>query len=443
MKKILVIGAGLSSSSLIEYLLNNSLTHEWKITVGDMSEELAKFKVKGHKNARPIGFDIFNEIQRNEEISNADLVISMLPANMHPVVAKACLHYKKHMVTASYVSDEIKEMDKEVKKAGLIFLNEIGLDPGIDHMSTMEALENIKIQGGEMVSFQSYCGGLVAPKYDNNPWNYKFTWNPRNVVLAGQSTAKYLYDGSYKYVPYTKLFERTVRMNVLNYGEFEGYPNRDSLKYRSIYGLDNIKTMIRGTLRKTGFAKAWNVFVQLGMTDDTYSIENSESMTYAEFTNTYLKYENNLTVEEKLAKYLNLDLESNTMYKLRWLGIFENQKIGLKNATPAQILQQLLEKKWKLENNDIDMIVMQHQFGYKINGEEKLMTSSLVVEGKDNIQTAMAITVGTPVAIATKLILTGVIKTTGVHVPVIKEIYKPVLEELKDYGIKFIEQQVK
>jgi len=442
MKKILVIGAGLSASSMIEYLLNNSLTHDWKVTVGDMSEDLAKLKVKNHVNARPIRFDIFDQNQRNEEIKNADLVISMLPASMHPIVAKDCLTYKKNMVTASYVSDELKAMDKDVKEAGLIFLNEIGLDPGIDHMSTMEVLENIKAEGGEMISFQSYTGGLVAPKYDNNPWNYKFTWNPRNVVLAGQGTAKFIYDGVYKYVPYTKLLERTVRMNVLNYGEFEGYPNRDSLKYRSIYGLDNIKTMIRGTLRKTGFTKSWNVFVQLGMTDDTYTIENSENMTYAEFTDTYLKYEQNLTVEEKLAKYLNLNLDSHTMYKLRWLGIFENEKIGLKNATPAQILQQLLEKKWKLEATDIDMIVMQHQFGYQLNGEEKLRTSSLVVEGKDNINTAMAITVGIPLAIATKLILTDVIKIKGVHVPVIKEIYKPVLEELKDYGIKFVEQQI-
>lgn len=443
MKKILVIGAGLSSSSLIEYLLKNSEEHNWKITVADMSEDLAKFKVKEHKNARPIGFDIFNEVQTKEEIQNSDLVVSMLPAAMHPKVAKVCLELKKHMVTASYVSDEIKNMDEEVKKAGLIFLNEIGVDPGIDHMSTMVVLDKIKSLGGKMKLFKSYTGGLVAPKYDNNPWNYKFTWNPRNVVLAGQSTAKFIRNGRYKYIPYHKLFERVERFNVLDYGEFEGYANRDSLKYRSIYELDNIPTMIRGTLRRPGYCKAWNVFVQLGMTDDTYTLEDSENMTYRDFINTYLKYEEESSVEEKLAKFMKIDEDSGTMYKLRWTGIFSNEKIGLKNATPALILQKLLEKKWKFEAEDRDMIVMQHHFGYEIDGKDKYITSSMVVEGTDNLNTAMSITVGIPVAIAVKLILTGVITATGVKVPMTKDIYKPVLEELKDYGIKFIEEEIK
>ncbi len=443
MKNILIIGAGLSSSTLIEYLLRNSVNFDWKITVADMSEETARLKVNNHENARPIKFDILDETQRNHEISNADMVISMLPAIMHPLVAKACVKYRKHMVTASYVSEEIKAMDKDVKEAGLIFLNEIGVDPGIDHMSTMQVLEEIKTQGGVMHSFKSYTGGLVAPKYDNNPWNYKFTWNPRNVVLAGQAAAKFLFEGKYKYVPYHKLFERTVRMNILGYGEFEGYFNRDSLKYRSIYGLNDVRTMVRGTLRRTGFCRSWNIFVQLGMTDDTYIIEDSENMTYRDFTNTYLKYEEDITVEEKLAKYLNFNEESHTMYKLRWLGLFENQKIGLRRATPAQILQHLLEKKLQLDSDATDMIVMQHQFGYNLDNKSKLKTSSLVVEGRDSVHTAMSITVGTPVAIATKLILSNVITTPGVQLPVSKEIYEPVLAELKLYGVNFIEEQVK
>jgi len=442
MKKILVIGAGLSSSSMIEYLLKNSESYNWEITVGDMSEELAAFKVKGHKNARPIGFDIFNENQRVEEIKKADLVVSMLPASMHPIVAKVCLEYKKHMVTASYVSDDIKKMEVDVQNAGLIFLNEIGVDPGIDHMSTMIVLDKIKAAGGEITMFKSFTGGLVAPKFDNNPWNYKFTWNPRNVVVAGQGTAKFIVNGDYKYVPYQKLFTHTERFNVLNYGEFEGYPNRDSLKYRGIYGLDQISTMIRGTLRRPGYCKAWNIFVQLGMTDDTYTIENSENMTYREFLNTYLPYSQNDTVEQKLSKTLKIDENSATMYKLRWLGIFDKTKIALKNATPAQILQKILENKWKLEEGDRDMIVMQHQFGYKLNGMNKLLTTSLAIEGQDTLNTAMSITVGIPVAIAVKLILTGVINKPGVHVPVTKDIYEPVLNELKEYGIEFIEEEI-
>jgi saccharopine dehydrogenase-like NADP-dependent oxidoreductase len=441
MKKILLIGAGLSSSSLIEYLLNNSEKFDWKITVGDMSEELAKFKVKGHKNARPIGFDIFNETQTKEEIKNHDLVVSMLPAAMHPKVAKVCLEFKKHMVTASYVSDEMKALCEDVKKAGIIFMNEIGVDPGIDHMSTMQALEKIKAQGGEVFLYKSFTGGLIAPKYDNNPCNYKFTWNPRNVVVAGQGTAKFLEDGEFKYIPYHNLFISYNRFTVLNYGEFEGYPNRDSLKYRSLYGLDKVETMVRGTLRRPGFCKMWDVFVQLGMTDDTYTIENSENMTFREFTDAFL-YSNPVeTTEQRLSNFIGIDDDSNTMYRLRWLGLFGNDKIGLKNATPAQILQKLLVEKWKFEDGDRDMIVMQHQFGYKVNGKQKLLKSSLAVEGKDNLNTAMSITVGIPVAIAVKLILTGVINIPGVHVPVIKEIYEPVLNELKEWGIEFIEEE--
>ncbi len=442
MQKILIIGAGLSSSSMIEYLLKNSETHDWKITVADMSLELAHLKVKGHKNARPITFDIFNEQQKIEEIKNHDLVVSMLPAAMHPMVAKICLQYKKHMVTASYVSDEMKSLDEEVKKAGLIFMNEIGVDPGIDHMSTMQVLEKIKALGGEVFSYKSFTGGLVAPKYDNNPWNYKFTWNPRNVVVAGQGTAKFLENGEFKYIPYHSLFSSYTRFNVLDYGEFEGYPNRDSLKYRSIYGLDKVESMVRGTLRRPGYCKAWDVFVQLGMTDDTYTIENSENMTFGQFTDAFLYTNPNETTEEKLANFMSIDTDSNTMYRLRWLGFFGNDLIGVKNATPAQILQKLLVGKWKMEDGDRDMIVMQHQFGYTVKGKNKLLKSSLVVEGKDNLNTAMSITVGIPVAIAVKLILTGVINKPGVHVPVIKEIYEPVLNELQEWGIKFIEEEI-
>jgi len=422
MKKILILGAGLSATSLISYLLEISEEHQWEVTVADCVLATAEKKVGTHKNGRAIEFNVKDEKQRRDEINRADLVVSMLPASMHPVVAKCCVSLKKHMVTASYVSDEVKALDQEAKENGVILLNEVGVDPGIDHMSTMQVIDKIKAQGGEMISFRSYTGGLVAPKYDNNPWNYKFTWNPRNVVLAGQGIAKLIVKGKYKYIPYNQLFKRTVRANILDVGEFEGYPNRDSLKYRKIYGLDNIPTMLRGTLRRPGFCKSWDIFVQLGMTDDTYTLEDSENMTYRDFINTYLRYEENMFVENKLCKYLNISPESYSIYLLRWLGIFSEKRVGLKNATPAQILQQLLEEKWALDKDDKDMIVMQHQFGYKLDGEEKLITSSMVFIGKDNENTAMSLTVGLPAAIAVKLILTGKITTPGVHIPVTKNI---------------------
>jgi saccharopine dehydrogenase-like NADP-dependent oxidoreductase len=442
MKKILILGAGLSSSSLIKYLLDNSTEHNWKVRVGDMSLEIAKSKVNNHENGEAIEFDVFNEQQRIEEIQNADIVISMLPARFHHLVAERCVEFGKHMVTASYVSKEVQALNKQAIEKGLLLLNEIGVDPGIDHMSAMKVINEIREKGGKLLAFKSSTGGLVAPEFDNNPWNYKFTWNPRNVVVAGQSVAQYIDHGKYKFVPYNQLFKRTEKMSILDVGEFEMYPNRDSLSYRETYGLEDIPTLLRGTLRRPGYGAGWDVFVQLGVTDDTYSIEHSEDLTYREFINSFLPYNLKDSVELKLCNYLGLDINSETMSRLKWLGIFDDTKIGLANATPAQILQKLLEEKWALGPEDKDIIVMQHQFDFKLNGKNKRITSSLVVRGQDQVHTAMAITVGTPVAIATKLFLTGVIKRKGVIVPTMKDVYEPVLKELESFGIKFIEEEI-
>ncbi len=442
MKKILVIGAGRSAVTLIKYLLDNSIANNWLITVADFSIELAETAVANHENGKAIFFNVTDEIQRKSEIGNADIVISMLPASLHITVAKDCISLVKNLVTASYVSSEIADLDEHAKKAGVLLLNEIGLDPGIDHMSAMRVIDEIKDNGGELTSFKSFCGGLVHPDYDNNPWNYKFTWNPRNVVLAGQGTAQYIKQGKYKYIPYTKLFERTEVMEVLDAGEFEGYANRDSLGYRSAYGLEDIPTLFRGTLRRKGYCKAWNMFVQLGMTDDTYKVENSENLTYRAFINLFFPYNNELSVEEKFCSYLNISQDSEEFSKIEWLGVFKNTIVALKDATPAQILQKICEEKWTLGVEDKDMIVMQHQFEYVQNGEQKKLNSSLLVFGDDPRYTSMAKTVGLPVAIAAKLILTGKIKSTGVKIPTTKDIYIPVLKELEENGINFVEELV-
>jgi len=441
MKQILVLGAGLSSTSLINYLKSNSEEYNWFITVGDFLEETAIKKVNGHANASAIKFDVFDNNQLTKEVEKADLVISMLPARMHLMVANECLKQKKNMLTASYVSPEILSMDEDVRKHNLLFLNEIGVDPGIDHMSAMEVINRIKDEGGELYSFKSSTGGLVAPEYDNNPWRYKFTWNPRNVVLAGQGISMYIKNGRYKYIPYHKLFSRLESVSFNDVGEFESYPNRDSLKYRETYGLNDIKTMFRGTLRRPGYSEAWDIFVQLGLTDTSYNIEDSENMSYRDFVNTFLAYDIVKPVEQKVCEYCNIELDSEIMNKLNYLEIFSEEKIGLRNATPAQILQHRLVEKWKLDDGDKDMIVMQHQFEYSKGNENKRITSSLVVRGKDSIETAMSITVGIPVAIAAKLLLTGVIKEKGVLRPTIQNIYEPVLNELKEYGIKFVEEE--
>ena len=441
MRNILIIGAGRSASSLIQYLLNKSNQENLHLTIADISLELAQRKTNNHPNASAIALDINNHQHRKAEIEKAEIVISMLPAHLHIEVAKDCISCKKHLVTASYISDAMQELDAAAKENGLIFMNEIGLDPGIDHMSAMKVIDEIRDKGGKMILFESFCGGLVAPECDDNLWNYKFTWAPRNVVLAGQGgAAKFIQEGKYKYIPYSKLFRRTEFLMVEGYGKFEGYANRDSLKYRSVYGLDDALTLYRGTIRRVGFSKAWNMFVQLGMTDDSYVMENSEEMSFRDFTNSFLPYHPTDSVEIKTRLALNIEQDDIMWDKLLELDLFNaNKKVGLKNATPAQILERILNESWALQPLDKDMIVMYHKFGYELNGKQHQIDSKMVCIGDDQTYTAMAKTVGLPVAMATLQILNGNIKTPGVQLPISKEVYEPILKELEEFGVIFNE----
>ena len=437
-KKIFMIGAGRSASSLIQYLVNEADSNDFEITVGDRDLSLVVDKIGDNPRAKAINFDVFNDSQRIEEIQKSDIVISMLPASLHFKVAQDCVKYGKNLVTASYVSDEIKSLDVEAREKGVLLLNEIGLDPGIDHMSAMKIIDKIKAKGGKLISFKSYCGGLVAPEFDTNPWKYKFTWNPRNVVLAGQGTAQYIQDGDLKYIPYGQLFKRTAALSVLEYGEFEAYANRDSLSYREIYKLENIPTLLRGTLRRPGYGEAWDLFIQLGMTDDSFKMDVT-GMTYNEFFVSFMD-KTDLSVAAYLKATFNTS--ASVFSKIEWLGFFNEQQIGLEMASPAEVLQKLLEVKWLLEKEDKDMIVMQHQFIYTLNNTEHELHSSFVTLGEDQVYTGMAKTVGLPVGIATKLILNGVITGSGVKVPVSEDIYNPVLAELERFGIEFIEEEI-
>jgi saccharopine dehydrogenase-like NADP-dependent oxidoreductase len=444
MRNVLIIGAGRSASSLIKYLLDKSERENLHITIADLSLVLAQKKINNHKNASAIVLDIRNESQRKTEIQKADIVISMLPAYMHIEVAKDCIAFKKHMVTASYISDAMQELDVAAKENNLIFMNEIGLDPGIDHMSAMKIIDQIRDKGGKMILFESFCGGLVAPESDNNLWHYKFTWAPRNVVLAGQGgAAKFIQEGTYKYIPYHKLFRRTEFLEVEGYGRFEAYANRDSLKYRSIYGLDDILTLYRGTIRRVGYSKAWNMFVQLGMTDDAYIIDDSENISYREFTNLFLPYHPTDSVEIKLRLLLGIEQDDIMWDKLVELDLFNAKKrAGIKDATPAQILEKILMDSWTLQPQDKDMIVMYHKFGYELNGKQHQIDSKMVCIGDDQTYTAMAKTVGLPVGIVTLQILNGKIKTPGVQLPIKEEVYLPILDELEQFGIHFKETQM-
>lgn len=443
-RRILIIGAGKSSASLIAHLSDKSNQENLEITVADVSLEAAGEKIGGLPNCKPFELDIFNDSDRASAIKSSDIVVSMLPAHLHINVAKDCLIHCKHLVTASYVSKEMKELNDEAVKRGLVFMNEIGVDPGIDHMSAMRVIDGIRKKGGKVILFESFTGGLVAPENDDNLWNYKFTWNPRNVVLAGQGgAAKFLQEGKYKYIPYQKLFRRTEILSIDGYGKFEAYPNRDSLYYKDEYGFGDILTLFRGTVRRVGFSRAWNIFVQLGMTDDTYILEGSEHMSYRDFTNSFLAYHPNDSVELKLRHYLKIDQDDIIWDKLVELDLFNPNKIvGLKKATPAKILEKILKDKWTLKADEKDMIVMQHLIGYVLNGKKRQLECSMVCLGEDQKYTAMAKTVGLPVAIATLKILNKEITTPGVQIPISKEVYEPVLDELKTLGIKFTEKEV-
>ncbi|MFK7833579.1 MAG: saccharopine dehydrogenase family protein [Winogradskyella sp.] len=444
MRNILIIGAGKSSSYLIKYLLDKSQSEELHITIGDLNVDNAKKLVDHHPSTDVIHLDVFDEHSRVDAVKKADIVISMLPARFHIEVAKDCITYKKHMVTASYVSPEMQALDKDVKANNLIFMNEIGVDPGLDHMSAMQVINRIRAKGGKLILFESFTGGLVAPESDNNLWNYKFTWNPRNVVVAGQGgAAKFLQENQFKYIPYNRLFRRTEFLDVEGFGRFEAYANRDSLKYQDVYSLDHVKTLYRGTMRRVGFSRAWNVFVQLGMTDDSYTIDDSINMSYRDFVNSFLPYSPTDSVELKFRHALKIDQDDIVWDKFLELDIFNPKKmVELDKATPAQILQKILMDSWTLSPKDKDMLVMYHKFGYELHGEKYQIDATMVTLGKDQTYTAMAKTVGLPVAIATLAILNGKIKTPGVQIPITEEVYTPILKELEAYDIVFKEYDV-
>jgi saccharopine dehydrogenase-like NADP-dependent oxidoreductase len=439
MTAILIIGAGRSTTSLIHYLLQQASVLQLRITVADMNLALAQEKINGFENATAIAFDITNDTQRQTLIQSHDLIVSMLPAHMHTQVAVDCVHYGKHLATASYVSKEMNALHEEATKKGVLLLNECGLDPGIDHASAMKIIDEIKGKGGHITSFKSYCGGLVAPESNDNPWGYKFSWNPRNVILAGQSTAQYLQNGELTFIPYNRLFLQTDTVYTDTHGAFDAYANRDSISYKDIYGLANIETLLRGTLRQQGYCKAWHVLVALGLTDDSFVIKNASQLTYKQLIQSFLPIKTG-DVKTNLKNWIGAIFDAEVEAKFDFLELLTDKKITKTEGTPAQLLQALLEEKWLLKDGDKDMIVMQHLFEYTLNQTQHKLTSSLIVIGDDENHTAMAKTVGLPLAITIKLFLQGKFKLSGVQIPVKPEIYTPLLAELETLGIVFAEK---
>lgn len=440
MKNILVIGAGLSSSYLIKYLLEHATTYNWQITVVDSNIEVAQNKVANHPNATALALNVNNNEEVAQLVSANDLIISLLPATMHIHVARICVTLKKHLITASYVSPEMQSLHNEALNNDILLLNECGLDPGIDHLSAMKMIDEVKAKGGSIDVFKSFCGGLVALEFDDNPWNYKFTWNPRNVVVAGQSTAQYIEHQELKFIPPQRIFTQTEEVNIKNHGLFESYANRDSLSYIKPYGIENAHTVLRGTLRKKGYAKAWNNLVKLGLTDDSFVIHNTQNLTYRELVSAFTPGNNLAKLEERVCMFLNLTTEHEDYKKLVWLGLFENTKINLPEGSPAFILQQLLQQKWKLQKGELDMIVMYHEIEASYPNKKEKISSALVVKGENEVLTAMSKTVGLPMAIAAKHLMLGDIKLRGVVIPTMPELYNPILNELAEYGISFEEK---
>jgi saccharopine dehydrogenase (NADP+, L-glutamate forming) len=440
MKNLLIIGAGRSATVLISYILEQARQHNFFVTVADADVALAQQKVGNHPNGRATWLDASKPNDRREVINRHDVVVSMLPPQMHVEVAQDCIAFGKHLVTASYVSAQVFRLGDEVRQRALVFMNELGLDPGIDHMSAMQRIHDIRAKGGKITAFYSYTGGLVAPESDDNPWHYKFSWNPRNVVLAGQGTAQFLEDGKLKYIPYRRLFRQYRLVEIPGMGDWEVYANRDSLLYREAYGLTDIKTLFRGTVRHRGFCDAWNALVRIGLTDATFPIVDSDQLTYHDLMEAFLGISQHTgSVKDRMAQLLETEPDSPVMQKLEWLGLFSKRRIKVQNATPALILEQLLLQKWALKPADKDMVIMQHVFEYELDGHARKLTSTLIMKGKDGVDTAMSRLVGLPLGIFVKLLLLGKISTTGVNIPTMPEVYEPVMAELEEYGVKFVE----
>jgi saccharopine dehydrogenase-like NADP-dependent oxidoreductase len=421
LKTIVLIGAGKSATVVIDYLIAEAEINNWKFIIADSNREQILLKTNNSKYAEAVQLDVTNEDQRSKLIQRAHVVISMMPAALHFLVAKDCVEYRKHLLTASYLDDKIKSLQDEISNRKLLFICEMGLDPGIDHMSAMKIIDDIKAKGGSITSFKSHCGGLVAPESDDNPWHYKISWNPRNIVMAGQSGAVYKENNEIKNISYTHLFDCS---NEIVFDSLEGlafYPNRDSLSYIPTYKLPDTATFIRTTLRHVDFFKGWNAVVHAGLTNETENIA-ANGLTYAKWSAPILPFVN----------------EDNKQM-LEYLGLFDETPVPAAAKKSADVLQFLVETKLKMEPEDKDMIVMLHEFEYELEGKTNSLKSCLVVKGEDSLRTAMAKTVGLPLGIAAKLILNETIKLKGLHIPTAREIYEPVLTELEMAGIKFTE----
>lgn len=439
MKKILLFGAGKSSSFLIKYLIQHAAENNWVVQIVDQNTKHIQDKYGVVNHLQLFTTDVFNNAERAELIQHAELVISLLPPSLHIVVAKDCLLYAKNLITASYVSDEIKAMDAELKEKKVLFMCEMGLDPGIDHMSAMKIIDEIAKENGEIFEFKSHCGGLVAPESDTNPWHYKISWNPRNVITAGAAGAHFLFNKQEYKIDYPQIFKNNQTIQVNGIGQLAYYPNRDSLSYQALYDLKNVDTLERTTLRYPAYSAAWQYIIDMGLTNEKGKLYDTENLTFETWLQDVLQTNN---VAEKLNSIFGNDGASQKLFDYLDLTSRQFINIGTQKSN-ADILQSVIEQKWKMQDTDKDMIVMQHEFKYRKAGKATYLKSTLIVKGEDKTYTAMAKTVGLPMAILAKLILTEKVTALyGVNIPVMQKVYAPVLQELVEQGIIFEEEIV-
>ena len=437
MKKILILGAGLVARPLVRYLLDQ---HDFEVEVASRTVSKAVKLIDNHPQGTASELNLKDEEGLKEKIAQADVVISMVPYSFHPKVAKYCIDYKKNMVTTSYVSEVMKNLDAEAKKAGVLILNEVGLDPGIDHMEAMRIIHEVEENEGEIQSFISYCGGLPAPEANTNPFGYKFSWSPIGVLLAGKNSAQYLKDGEQIFIPDKDLFSHYSLINIEGLGEFEGYSNRNSLPYIQLYGIPSSKTMLRGTLRNKGWCPTLKKIVDLGLLDE--GEKDWSGFTYKDFLYKLMNAPAEKDIKKTLSNYLGIEENSDIISRFEWLDLLSDNPLPLTKGSALDILGAKMLEKLQYEEGERDMIILQHQFIASYPGDKKeKIISTLIDFGIPHGDTSMARTVGLPTAISTRLILEAKIQITGVHIPVIPEIYAPILQELKELGIIFKEKR--
>lgn len=446
MKHILVLGAGKSAPYLIRNLLEQAVERDWFVTVGDVDADLARKRVAGHPRGDGIAFDVTDTSLRETRIEKSDVVVNFLSPRFQYLVALDCVKHGAHMVSASYQNPDLVDLDADANRAGVVLLNEMGLDPGIDHMSAMALIERIRTAGGVIEGFYSYGAGVAAPSKTMNPLRYVITWNPRNVVMSGAAGAQYLENGKIKIVPHHQVFHHTWDVEVDGVGLLEAYPNRDSLTYLDTFGLGDVRTMIRGTLRFPGWSETWSVIVRLGLPNETIPIPKLQERTYAEVVEMFLPLAvTGATIEKRLARFLQISPTGRIMENLRWLGLFSTEKVRATGSTAAAMLQELLERKLPLEPNARDLVILQHVIDVRwpSDGDRTDRHVATMVEyGEPRGMTAMARTVGLPAAIGVKRVLSGELTQTGCQIPTHPAIYEPILAELEAAGIRFTEKTV-